>query len=155
MQTINRKQTRTPSYGALLAGATFVAALAFAAPGEAFAACGGGTGGSTGTHAPSTGTGGTHSGSTPSAGSAGTGSCAASATAVGLRGGGLAPSLAGVHTGAITGNGGKRGGSTTSSTTASTLTTSRTAAVANTTRVAGGAVHTGGGGHFFHAGKRR
>src|SRR5579863_2376845 len=111
MQTINRKQSRTPSYGALLAGAAFVAALAFAAPGEAFAACGGGTGGtggSTGTHAPSAGTGGTHSGSTPSAGSAGTGSCGASATAGSLRGGGLAPSLAGVHTGAITGNGGKR-----------------------------------------------
>ena len=79
MQTINREQSRTPSYGALLAGAAFVAALAFAAPGEAFAACGGGTGASTGTHAPSTGTGGTHSGSTPSAGSAGTSSCGASA----------------------------------------------------------------------------
>ena len=72
----------------------------------------------------------------------------------GLSGGGLTPSLAGVHTGAITGNGGKRNGSTTSSHTASTLTTSRTADVANTTKVAGGAVHTGGGGHFFHAGKR-
>ena len=155
MQTINREQSHAPSYTTLLSGAVFVAALAFAAPGEAFAACGGGTGASTGTHAPSTGTGGTHSGSTASAGSTGASSCGVNATTGALSGGGLTPSLAGVHTGAITGNGGKRNGSKTTSNTASTVTTSSTA---KTTNVAG-VVHTanagaGGAHHFFRAGKR-
>ena len=154
MQTINRKQSRTPSYGALLAGAAFVAALAFAAPGEAFAACGGGTGASTGTHAAVDGHGRNPLRLDPVRRLRRDKLVRRERDPGGLSGGGLTPSLAGVHTGAITGNGGKRNGSTTSSHTASTLTTSRTAAVANTTRVAGGAVHTGGGGHFFHAGKR-
>jgi hypothetical protein len=133
-----------------------LAALVFAAPGEAFAACGGGTTGSTGAKPPSAGTGGTHSGSTPSAGSTGASSCGVNATTSALSRVGLtAPSLSGVHTGVITDNGGKRGGSTTSSKTASTVTNTRTAST-NTTNVAGGTIHSAGGprgGHFFHAGK--
>jgi hypothetical protein len=74
------------------------------------------------------------------------------ATKSAVSGGGLAPSLAGVHTGVITGNGGKRNGTTTSNT-ANTVTTSRntTASTARITNVASGAVvHTGGGAHFVH-----
>jgi hypothetical protein len=157
MRTIDRNQSHSRSPGALLAGAAFLAALAFAAPGEAFAACGGSATTSTGAHPASAGTGGTHSGSTPSAGSTGGGSsCGGSATKSALSGVGLTPSLAGVYTGAITGNGGKRKGSTTSGNTASVVTNSRNVST-NTTNVAGGAVHTAGGGlgrgHLFHAGK--
>jgi hypothetical protein len=63
---------RTQSYAcAFFAGAALLAALALAALGEAFAACGGSvTTSAAGTHPLSAGTGGTHSGSTPSAGSA-------------------------------------------------------------------------------------
>ena len=125
MQTIDRNQSHSCSPGVLLAGAAFLAALAFAAPGQAFAACGGSATTSTGTHPASAGRRGTHSGSTPSAGSTGGGSsCGVSATKSALSVG-LTPSLAGVHTGAITGNGGKRKGSTTSGNTASTVTNSR------------------------------
>jgi hypothetical protein len=157
MQTIDRTQSHSRSHGALLAGAALLAALAFATPGEAFAACGGGTGGtggSTGAKPPSTGTGGTHAGSTPSAGSTGASGCGVNATRSALSSGGLAPSLAGVHTGVITGNGGKRNGATTSKT-ASTVNNSRNtaASTARIANVAGGAVRTGGGARFFH-GKR-
>ena len=122
MQTTNRKLGRAVSGGALLAGSAFIAALSFVAPSEALAACGGGTVASTGAKPPSTATG-THSGSTPSAGSTGTSSCGANTTSGALTSGTLTPSLAGVYTGAITGNGGKRNGSTTSSHTASTANT--------------------------------
>ncbi|HEX9167638.1 MAG TPA: hypothetical protein VF886_01740 [Roseiarcus sp.] len=106
MQTINRKQSHTPSGSALLARAAILATLAFAAPSDAFAACGGGgTGGSTGAKPPSPGTGGTNSGSHPSAGSAGGVSSCGTATTSGLSSGALAPSLAGVHSGVFTGNG--------------------------------------------------
>ncbi len=44
MQAIDRTPRHSCSYGALLAGAAFFAALAFAAPGAASAACGGGVG---------------------------------------------------------------------------------------------------------------
>jgi len=160
MQTMNRKQL-----GALLAGAGFFAAIAFAAPSEAFAACGGGTGGSTGTHAPSAGGGGINSGSHPSAGSGASG-CGVNTTTSAVRGVGLAPSLAGVHgAGAIAGNGGKRNGSTTGNT-ANTIianthntTTHTTSASSNVTRGAVvPVVHTasGGawGGHSFHGHRR-
>jgi hypothetical protein len=142
-------QSHSCSRGALLAGAAVLAALAFAAPGQALAAsCGGTTGASTGTHAPSAGMGGISSGSHPSAGSTGSGSsCGVNATKSASSGGGLAPSLAGVHNpGAITGNGGKRNGSTTSSRTASTVTT---VSSTHTASVAGG-THTAGGAHFSH-----
>jgi hypothetical protein len=155
MQTTNRKQGRAVSGGALLAGSAFIAALSFVAPSEAFAACGGGTVASTGVKPPSTATG-THSGSTPSAGSTGTSSCGVNASPTALTGGTLTPSLAGVYTGAITGNGGKRNGSTTPTHTASTANTPRTGSVTHTTNLTN-TVHTASGGsahgHFFHAGK--
>ena len=154
MQTINRKQRRALSGGALLAGSAFIAAP-FVAPSEAFAACGGGTVTSTGAKPPSTATG-AHSGSTPSAGSTGTSSCGANTTSGALTSGTLTPSLAGVYTGAITGNGGKRNGSTTSSHTASTANRSSTGGVAHTTNLTNTAHTASGGsahGHFFHAGK--
>lgn len=154
MQTIDLALSHARPRGALLAGAAFLAALALAAPSEAFAACGGTTA-STGTHAPASGTGGTHSGSTPAAGSTGTGSCGVNATKSALSGGTVTPALTGVYAGAITGNGGKRKGSITSSTTANTVTTtSHTASAVKTTNLASGPVHTGGGGHFYHAPKR-
>jgi hypothetical protein len=155
MQTTNRKLGRAVSGGALLAGSAFIAALSFVAPSEALAACGGGTVASTGAKPPSTATG-THSGSTPSAGSTGTSSCGANTTSGALTSGTLTPSLAGVYTGAITGNGGKRNGSTTSSHTASRANISSTGGVAHTTNLTN-TVHTASGGsahgHFFHAGK--
>jgi len=155
MQAIDRTQRHSCSHGALLVAAAFVAALAFVAPGEAFAACGGGTGGSTGAKPPSAGTGGTHSGSTPSAGSTGTGGCGVNTTTSALSGVGLTPSLTGVHgAGGITGNGGKRNGST-SGNTANTITatTHNTSTTSNVTNAA--VVHTAsgggaGGGHSFH-----
>ena len=148
MQTIEHTQSHAHPDRPLLAGVALLAALAFAAPGHAFAACGG-SGASTGTHAPTAGAGGTHSGSTPSAGSTGGSSCGVNTTSSALTGSTLTPSLAGVYSGAITGNGGKRNRHTTNTTTASV-----TPNVVNTPKFAGGAAHIGGGGHFFRAGKR-
>ena len=150
MQAIDSNRSHPCWRVALLAGAAFVAALAFAAPSEAFAACGGGTGGSTGIHVPSAGAGGTFSGSRPSAGSGGGSSCGVGATR-GAVFGAVTPSLAGVHTGVITGNGGKRNRSTTFGRTPSTVTTSRTASTAtNIAHTASGAPMRG---RVFHAGK--
>jgi hypothetical protein len=124
MQTIDRTQSRSCLHGALLAGTVFFSALAFAAPDEALAACGGAATTSTsGTHPASAGTGGTHAGPTPSGGSAsGANSCGVTASKSALSGAVLTSSLPGVHTGAITGNGGKRNGASSSSRTASTIT---------------------------------
>jgi hypothetical protein len=136
MQTIDRTQNGRPDR-ALLAGAAFLAALALAAPSEAFAGCGGGTGAATGAYAPP-GAAVAHSGPTPSAGSTGANSCGVNATKTALTGGTVTPSMTGVfYAGAITGNGRKRNGSTTFSHAA--------------TKVAGGA---GGSAHFLPAGKR-
>jgi hypothetical protein len=152
MQTIERTQSHPCPRVALLAGAAFLAALAFTAPGDAFAACGGtgaSTGVSTGTHPASAATGGTFSGSHPSAGSTGATSCGVNATTSAGTRGAVAPLLAGVHTGVITGNGGKRNGSTTFSRTANTITTVSATHTANIAGVA----HTAGGAHFYRPGK--
>ena len=150
MQTIDRKQSHASSSGAWLAGAAFLAALAVAAPGEAFAACGGG-GASTGAHPAASGGGGIHAGASPSAGSGGgASSCGVNATAHFSGGGASTPALAGVHTGLIAGNG--RRTTSTLNRTASTVTATRTASTgggAGIARTAGG----GGHAHFFRAGK--
>ena len=94
------------SRGALLAGASLLAAFALAAPSEALAACG--TTIPTGAHAPSTGSAGVHSGATTPhvSGPSGGSSCSTSVSAkptplAGVHEPGEAPghvSLAGVHT---------------------------------------------------------
>ena len=149
MRTINRKQIHASSGGALLAGAVFLAALAVAAPGEAFAACvsgGASTGASAGTNPASSGGGGIYSGASASAGSSGGGasSCGVNAAATG---GALTPSLAGVHTGVIMGNGMRTTGAL--SRTVTTARTATTASTANTVHPASGTPHT----HFVPAGK--
>ena len=147
MQTIDRTQSHPCSHRALLTAAVVLAALAFGAPGPALAACGGGTGGSTGAHPPSSGTGGVSSGSHPSAGSTGASGCGVNATTSALSGAGLKPSLTGVHgPGGITGNGVKRNGSTTSNRTASTITSVSSSRTASAT----GGTHAVGGAHFSH-----
>src|SRR5271155_2775742 len=96
MQMIDRKHRHASSLGASLAGAAFLAALAFAAPGEAFAACGS-AGVSSGAKPPANGGGGIHTGASASAGSTGGGGggCEATATSSLSTGGALAPALAG------------------------------------------------------------
>jgi hypothetical protein len=94
------------SPGALLAGASLLAAFALGAPGQVLAACG--TTIPTGAHAPSSGSAGVHSGATTPhvSGSSGGGSCPTSVSAkptplAGVHEPGEAPghvSLAGVHT---------------------------------------------------------
>jgi hypothetical protein len=105
-RSVGRIYRLTNSHGALLAGASLLAAFALGAPGQAFAACGT-TIPTTGAHAPSTGGGGVHTGaSTPHvSGPSGGSSCPTTVSAkptplAGVHEPGEAPghvSLAGVH----------------------------------------------------------
>jgi hypothetical protein len=149
MQMIDRK------LGASLAGAAFLAAIAFAAPGEAFAACGS-AGVSSMAKPPASGGGGIHTDASAPVGSTGGGGggCGATATSSLSTGGALAPALAGVKSGVYTRNGYRRSGSGSGSHTAGTITTAtstaRTTSTAGAAHFAGGGAHT----HFLHGGKR-
>ncbi len=106
-RSVGRIYRLANSRGALLAGASLIAAFALGTPGQALAACG--TTIPTGAHAPSTGDAGVHSGATTphvSAPSGGGSSCPTTVSAkptplAGVHEPGEAPrhvSLAGVHT---------------------------------------------------------
>ena len=105
-RSVGRIYRLANSRGALLAGASLLAALALGAPSQALAACG--TTMRTGAHAPSSGSAGVHSGATTPhvSGPSGGSSCPTSVSAkptplAGVHEPGEAPghvSLAGVHT---------------------------------------------------------